>query len=243
MSSTDFLSWDRLVLEGETLYTYMINNYDKMFDGEKTIKHFGIEIGSLGLQDYVDEILENYYTGIQEELIVWLKKEKDDNRLFENKNWNTFRDPDILLWMFLGYRKMFQYKHYIFQISLNTRCGYVLDDDCKYCTGKEHHSCFGLVLYGWKDEKYENLQPNNRIAILDDYLMPEPVWMYEINWIREQQEDELRNLAHQQRIIELQSLKEIKREEERLLRIPLTILDDNAIPESDWMNEITWVDK
>ena len=197
MSGTDFLSWDRLVLEGETLYTYMINNYDKMFDGEKTIKHFGIAIGSIGFGDYVNEIKEKYHTDIQNELIPWIKKEIESNNLFQNKNWNTFRDPDILVWMFLGYRKMFQYKQYIFQLSLDASCGYEFADVfCKYCSNKEYNSGedtarFLLVFYGWKDEKYENLQPEDFLTISDDYLMPESFWMREINWIRKQQEMDL----------------------------------------------------
>ena len=244
MSSTDFLSWDRLVLEGETLYDYMIHNYDKMFDGERTIKHFGISKDSFELDDCVDEIKEKHHTDIQNKLIPWIKKEIEDNNLFQNKNWNTFRDLHSVLHMFLGYRKMFQYKQYVFQLSLDNDCGYDYGDDiCKYCSNEEDSARFFLVLFGWKDEKYQNLQPDNRFSISEDNLMPESYWMCEINWIREKQKQVAQNLAHQQRIIELQNLKETRREEERLLRIPLTILDDNAIPESNWMSEIIWVDE
>lgn len=243
MSNTDFLSWDRLVLEGEALYEYMIHNYDKMFDSETSIKHFGINKDSFGLYDCVREIKDKYHTDIQRELIPWIKKEIEDNDLFQNKNWNTFRDHYSILDMFLGYRKMFQYKQYVFQLSIDKYCGYDHRDDiCKYCDDEEYNSeediaRFFLVLYGWKDEKFQNLQPYNDFSISDDNLMPESFWMCEINWIREQQKQVAENLAYEERIRQVKIRRELSHH-----NLPI-ILDDNAIPESNWMNEIIWLDK
>jgi hypothetical protein len=166
---------DELVKEGETLFTYMTNNFGSMFDGELSIKHFDIENGDYGLTCYVDEIKEKHYNDIQKNLIIWIKKEFDTNELFNNNNWKPFRDPDVITCMFLGYKKMFQYDKYMFQLILKTAC----DNDecnCRKCKKKDNTIHLGLVFYGWKDERYNTLQPYNILTMSADMSMPAKLW-------------------------------------------------------------------
>jgi hypothetical protein len=149
--------WEKLVKEGEVLFDYMIHNFETMFDGEFKIKHFDIEIGFIGLTSYAEEIKEMYNDDIQKELIQWIKNEKRENALFQNHNWKPFRDPDLLLYMFLGYKKLFQYKEYVFQLSIITDCDLEI---CDYCKIKENSIHFCLTLYGWKDGSSAVLQPS-----------------------------------------------------------------------------------
>lgn len=155
----------------------MIHNFNEMFDGESKIKHFDIGISTIGLDCYADDIKEKYNDEIQKELILWIKKEVDANKLFQEKNWKPFRDPWLLTDMFLGYKKMFRYDKYYLQLSLLIDCE--LDYDiCTYCNTDGDRTHFALTLHGWKDDEDVKLQPYNYYNILDDNLVPESVWMY-----------------------------------------------------------------
>ena len=166
--------WKELVKEGETLFTYMTNNFDSMFDGKSRIKDFDIENGVFGLGKFTDEIKEKHFDSIQTNLITWIKKEFDTNELFNNNNWKPFRDPELITWMFLGYKKMFQYDKYMFQLTLNTYCNNE-ECECDYKKG-ENAKHFGLAFYGWIDERYTTLQPYNIHTMSADMSMPAKVW-------------------------------------------------------------------
>jgi hypothetical protein len=171
------LHWDKFLVEGDILYNYMLNNFENMFDGDSKIKHFDIVCGLFALTEYIDEIKEQYNDDIQKELILWIKKELEENRLFQKDSWKPFRDPDLIIYMFFGYRKMFQYKNYYFQLSLSTDCEY--NDECEYCKNKENTRHFGLAFYGWKDINKEKLQPDNLLFVPSDNIIPESFWRRE----------------------------------------------------------------
>jgi hypothetical protein len=73
---------------------------------------------------------------------------------------------------------MFQYKHYIFQLILNSSCENC--DMCKYCRNKEDRTHFALSFYGWKDKDYTKLQPYNHLSLSDDNVIPEQFWLYNL---------------------------------------------------------------
>jgi hypothetical protein len=62
--------------------------------------------------------------------------------------------------MYLGYRTLFQYRHYYFQLVISAdRDGDI--DDCIYCKNNESLIHFDLALYGWKENGKEKIQPDN----------------------------------------------------------------------------------
>jgi hypothetical protein len=178
MGNDTIFCWDRFVKEGDILFNYMIQNFEKMFDGHSIIKHFDIESGFIGLFDYIDDIKEKYNDNLQYELIQWIQNEFHNNELFKETNWRPFRDQDILTCMFLGYRRMFQYKHYIFQLIINSSCENC--DVCEYCKHKENRIHFSLSFYGWKEKDCITLHPYNRLSLSDDNVLPEQFWLYNL---------------------------------------------------------------
>jgi hypothetical protein len=174
MRTSKMPNWDKFLIEGHTLFTYMIQNFGTMFDGDTKIKHFDIESGVFGICDYIDDIKETYSDDIQIELIQWIQREMEETTLCQSSNWRPFRDQDLFLYMFLGYKKMFRYKHYYFQLILLSCCEQC--DTCEYCKQEDNRIHFAVALYGWKDETKDSLQPYNIFTILHDDLMPDSFW-------------------------------------------------------------------
>lgn len=145
-----------------------------MIDGD-IIKHFNLRyVSSLNIP-YLDSIKEKYMNELQVELIPWIKNEYECSNLFNKDNWKPFRDRHEIDLMYLGYNKMFQYKHYYFQLAIESDI-WDDNDDCKYCKRGDSLIHFELALYGWKDEQFEKIQPVNEYIILSDNMMPERDW-------------------------------------------------------------------
>jgi hypothetical protein len=167
--------WDKFLIEGDELFSYMIHNFNSMFDGE-IIKHFRINYGAymevFGYESS-DNIDEMYRNDIQKELLPWIYKEFENKELFNKENWKPFRDTYCFTAMYLGYKKMFQYKKYYFQLAIDKACG-----ECPYCENKNtvYFEHFELKMYGWVDEKSDKLQPDDRVAIPPDNIMPYEYW-------------------------------------------------------------------
>jgi len=160
--------------KGNILLDFMIHNFKDMIDGENNLKHFHICQGLYGLSQYIDMISD--IQCLQLDLISWIKHEYMNGMLFQNKNWKPFRDPDLILCMFLGYRRLFVYKQYYFQLAILDSCEC---DDCKYCKIHKKYIHFSLALYGWKKECDEKLLPDKLLNILPDNLIPEWFWNLE----------------------------------------------------------------
>jgi hypothetical protein len=159
------------LLNGPPLYEYMIKNFDDMLDNN-TIKHFNIIHGTNGIESDAEEINMIYGVNIQEELVKWIKIEHENGNLFNNDNWRPFRSEVIPSHMYIGYRKMFQYKQYYFQLALNYEC-----IDCTYCKNDNNMKHFELVLYGWKDNTSKFIQPDGILMLLADNIIPESFWI------------------------------------------------------------------
>jgi hypothetical protein len=167
--------WGKFLKQGDVLFDYMIHNFDFMFDNG-SIKHFIIWYGIRDLMSTCEDIEEEHGTEIQKELLPWILKEHEEGRLFDKANWKPFRDSDIMTTMYLGYNKMFQYKEYYFQLTLDDWCDKTLQ--CYYCQRGEYKNKthFQLAMYGWKKEGTDKLQPDNRVSIPPDNIMPECYW-------------------------------------------------------------------
>jgi len=171
-------NFDRFEEEGDILFKYMITNFNKMFDGEFKIKHFGVESGVNDLRVYVCDI-KQYMNNIEQEVIPWIQKEFENEELFEPTNWRPFREQFIFTTMFLGYKKMFQYKQYMFQLSLSDRCQDSYS--CKYCKEEiddKESIHFYLAFYGWKDGNDGKLKPYNHPVLTEENRLPESFWIY-----------------------------------------------------------------
>ena len=149
--------WDEFLKEGEILYNYMINNFENMFD-KSIIKHFDIIDEYYGNINYGEKVYNIYAEDIQKELIHWIKKEKQSGKLFDSTFWKPIRDYNLVD-MYYGYKKLFQFEHYYFQLAMESYCELI---DCKYCNDKDDitpHFC--LSIYGWKEDNYNKLKPWN----------------------------------------------------------------------------------
>jgi hypothetical protein len=162
--------WEDCLKEGEEAFQYMIHHYDDMLDGDR-VKHFDIWYATYWMQSYYDDVKALYGKEIQVELAPWIKNEFESKRLFEPTLWKPFRDGDSPNYINMGYKKLFVYKNYYFQLQIETTCS-----DCVDCERNENPIHFDIALYGWKDEHSDKVLPYNDVSVLPDYMMPERDW-------------------------------------------------------------------
>ncbi len=167
-------SWKKFLEEGDILYNYMITNFENMFDGD-TIKYFCVFDGIYRCIADTDKITEEHGNDIEKELIPWIRKERDEGRLFDKTLWKPFRNQRMLLDMYYGYRILFTYKEYIFQLAVEDYCDFYENNNNRI----DDHACFFLALYGWKKEGSNLLQPYRDSIIPEDNIMPEEHWLYQ----------------------------------------------------------------
>ncbi len=163
---------ERLLKRGDELYHAMISNFEQMFDGD-IIKHFKIrdedlhDIGS-------EEVMEKHGKEIQEELVKWIRSEYHLGKLFERSNWKAFRDRMEYNHMYFGYRRMFIYKNYYFQLLFDDYCN--IDwGDCNYCRETRKGPHYELTLYSILNED-GTFYKTHVHDILSDNLAPEKYW-------------------------------------------------------------------
>lgn len=167
--------WDRFVVEGDELFEYMTHNFETLFENTR-IKHFNIrddKIYDLGR----DEIMDNYNQELEDTTLQWIREEQKAGRLFQKDLWRPVRDSYLLTSMYLGYRKIFQFKHYVFQLAFETDCEKYPCEDCDALEDDYYpEGHFTLSYMGWKEEGKEALQPKNRIVFLEDNFIPKWYW-------------------------------------------------------------------
>lgn len=169
MSNKEPLCWDKFLVEGDILFNYMTSNFTNMFDGN-IIKHFYIRSGNRDISEETDKINDKYKCEIEQDLLSWIKIQYTDGLLFNKELWKPFRDEYMLTTMYYGYKKMFQYKEYYFQLAIDKICG-----QCEYCNKGEKRIHFELALFGWKDEN-NIICPDNDIIITPDNFLSGPYW-------------------------------------------------------------------
>lgn len=165
---------DQFVKEGEILFQYMLHHYNEMFDGD-SIKHFNIWYATYWMQSDYEAVKEKYGKEIQHELVPWIRNEFESKRLFEPSLWKPFRDGESPNYIYPGYKKLFFYKNYYFQLQIEATCS-----DCIHCERKDNPIHFDLGLFGWKDEHSDRVLPYDNVRVLSDHMMPERYWADEI---------------------------------------------------------------
>lgn len=172
-------SWERVVKEADTLFNNLLQNYDKMLDGDDKVKHFDVLYGRNLYMDAAREIRKTYHYEIQRELVPWIKNEFQTGELFKMENWRLYRDRYAMSTIYLGYRKLIIFKQFLLQLTISFYC----DNDvykCDYCEKEDYYgSAFSVALYGWTDmihvepceQKYAFIRndPN-------DLMIPESHW-------------------------------------------------------------------
>ena len=176
--STNFY-WDEFLIKGDALFDYMTQNFEKIMD--ETMIYCSIVDNRLRFWHELDELNEIYKDDIEKLFISWIKNEVETQELFQKTNWKPFRDLEAMVHMNLGYRKMFQYKQYYFQLMIDSDYYFSFDNLHDFIHNKEDenaHIFFVLALYGWKDDEHEKLQPDDDAVIPSDNIMP--IWYWEI---------------------------------------------------------------
>jgi hypothetical protein len=79
--------------------------------------------------------------------------------------------------MYLGYKKWFEYKNHYLHLGIAADC--YNHDECNDCETKLYTSPpihFEVVLYGWKEEGKNMLQPYEKVLVPTDDTMPMWYW-------------------------------------------------------------------
>ncbi len=175
-----FGDWDKFLLEGDILFKYMLRDFKSMINGH-VIKDFEIEDSINRISIDIDVNNEFYKNDIQTLLISWIQKEYESGRFFEKKLWRPVRDWQCLSFYGLGYKILFQYKNYYFQLCIDSYefiKQYEFDNKGINETNSVY---FSLAFFGWKNEESDRLQPGNKYCIPPDNAMPDVFWNKEYN--------------------------------------------------------------
>lgn len=165
--------WNDFLEEGDESFQYMLDYFPYMMDSH-SIRHFDILEGSYQTCDKVDTLKETSIKQIECELIPWIRREVEENRLMEKTHWKPFREPNDYSCMYLGYNQLFPFKHYYFQLAIQSGCRC---ENCLHCSTPEYGAHFEVALYGWTQDDCELLQPSNKVTIGEDCQMPEVDWI------------------------------------------------------------------
>jgi hypothetical protein len=165
-------SYNEVIKKEDEILNSMTIHFQSMFDGN-FIKHFEIRYEGtcdLGSQ----EIIDKYGLSIQKELIPWIYREYKENRLFNKTNWKLFHDKYNYSFIFLGYKILFNFEKYYFQLGIEEECD---TNNCKYCQNNENELHFQLIICGWKENENDIfLKPYTNFPILPNNIMPELYW-------------------------------------------------------------------
>lgn len=165
-------AWNNISAEANKSFEYMLHNYNTMLTDNLLVKHFTLldeGVYDLGIKD----IMKLYGDEIEKEIGPWIQKEYESGRLFDKTVWKPFRDRYTLFDGYMGYKKMFIFKNYFFQLIIHDTC---VSDMCKFCNDYEVVNHFELAVIGWKEDNSNMLQPYGVDPIPSDDIMPERYW-------------------------------------------------------------------
>lgn len=160
--------WPEFLLKGDIIFNYMINNYNHMIKDDEISINFDIIDIRRSIPGEI--LLRLEYNNILKDFIPWIQNEINTENIFIKEYWKPFRDLYAMTDMVLGYKTMFQYKQYYFQLAMDS----LYDIDSNIDNNNKVY--FELVIYGWKDENNNKLQPDNIVSIPDNCIMPEYYW-------------------------------------------------------------------
>jgi hypothetical protein len=110
--------WSGYLQEGAKRFNYMIAHFEEMFESETTIKDFYVNPLTALLFSYEDEHNIVHVKEIQRQLILWIRNELSENRLFDANYWKPFQDWISRNEIYMGYRKMFVFNNTYFQLVM-----------------------------------------------------------------------------------------------------------------------------
>ena len=147
--------WERFEQEADQAYSYLVANVDHMIKGKRVL-HFSIQPSWNGSTiRYYEQIKQAHQKELEGLVILWVRQERDAGRLFIRENWKTYRHTLDHTASFIGYRGLFCFKEYVFQLSVDL---YDWDDDCIDCLltePSEDIPHFEAMVYGRKGEVEE----------------------------------------------------------------------------------------
>ena len=68
---------------------------------------------------YYETIHEQYGNDIHHAIVPWIHEEYTSGRLMNKENWKPFHDPDNYNDIYYGYRILFPFNKYLFQLALD----------------------------------------------------------------------------------------------------------------------------
>lgn len=156
-------NWTDCLQEGDRRFTYLCDHFDQMITHD-TIPHFDISYATMLMRGYYEEVAMIYLDAIRRAIIPWIHQERACGRLFDRQYWKPFRLPDLYTECYHGYRILFQYDRFYFQLTM-------IDDREWDDTGKRTEwTCFEAALYGRSD-----MEDTVR-DVTGDQMMPEKQW-------------------------------------------------------------------
>ena len=140
------------LLYGDGLYDYMIHHFEEMMDEEnKVIYNFNVWYTTIDMMYEHDQISKQYGVEIEQMLIPWLHEEYQSGRLFEQDHWKAFRDAYDFNEIYMGYRYLFLFHEYVFQLHLSPNVG-----ECTECDNHSQHAYFQVGLYVRKQDRKDS---------------------------------------------------------------------------------------
>lgn len=167
--------WDRYLKYAAEDFAYMKNHIDELL-GEY-IYHFSIRNYRWWVDRYDEQnINESYLLDLEEEMLPWITKEKEEGRLLDPTQWKPFSEGYECARMYLGYRHLFRFKSFYIQLTLQSRCDYyfcvVCDLDDPDPRPVDTH--FIAFIYGSQEGDQYRIR-NNRLVYIDG-MIPDEQW-------------------------------------------------------------------
>ena len=147
--------WNRFEREADEAYSYMVMNLEHMIDAERLL-HFSIQPSWNGnTVGYYEEIKQAHQHQLEGVVLTWIRQERDAGRLLIRENWLPYRHSLDHTVSYLGYRGLFCFKEYVFQLSIDLNDW---DDNCRDCLSSQREEDiphFEAMVYGRKGEVEE----------------------------------------------------------------------------------------
>jgi len=156
-------TWDRFLKEGDIIYDYIIHHFEDMFESCGTIiKQYDMRYMSYLTSGYYERVNEEYGQQVHKDIIPWIREEHQSGRLFNKENWKPFRDQLNFTDMYYGYRKLFCFHEFFFQLA----AAEVRQDIPT--GGLEKSINFQVALYGWTEKDNKYVKPYTANIMVDE---------------------------------------------------------------------------
>lgn len=139
--------WKKCIYQANECFAHLCAHFDDMLDGMH-IRHFDIHCANYSMMGYHEEVATRHGNCIHLALTPWIREEAQSGRLFKRSHWKPFRKPCSYTACYTGYRKLFTYDKYTFQLTI------AKDKDWNNQGVREEWICFEAALYG-KDNNDE----------------------------------------------------------------------------------------